>query len=103
MEKRKAKSRATGRENWQLLEIHPFAKRYRQMLPAEFLALKEDIRENGLQEPIILFDGKILDGRNRFLACLELHAGGLLKRGDPKFTEFYGAEVEAHQLVTSLN
>lgn len=39
---------------------------------AEFEALKADILENGLLEPIILHpDGSILDGRNRHRACIE--------------------------------
>ena len=31
--------------------------------------LADDIRENGLLNPVILHDGKVLDGRNRALAC----------------------------------
>ncbi len=35
----------------------------------EFTALADDIRAQGLRETIKLFDGQILDGRNRFPAC----------------------------------
>ena len=43
------------------------------MQGAEYEALKTDIKENGLLEPITLHpDGSILDGRNRHRACLDL-------------------------------
>lgn len=34
--------------------------------------LKEDIRINGILEPIYLFEGKIIDGRNRYRIAKEL-------------------------------
>lgn len=55
-----------------------------------------DIRINGQQEPIVLYEGKILDGRNRYLACLEL---GL----KPKTTEYKGDDPLAYVLSTNLH
>lgn len=39
----------------------------------DFNKLKEDIKKNGLIEKIILYENKILDGRNRYIACKEIN------------------------------
>lgn len=39
------------------------------MTGADFDGLVEDIRKHGLRDPIIRYQGEILDGRNRYLAC----------------------------------
>jgi len=54
------------------VEFHPVAKIFPMMSSEEFSSLVEDIRENGLLEPIWLhYDGRIIDGRNRQNACEE--------------------------------
>lgn len=51
------------------LQFHPLADIFPLIDGDEFDALIQDISANGLQEPIVLFEGQILDGRNRYRAC----------------------------------
>ena len=48
---------------------HPFSKLFPKLGKEEFLALEDSIRAHGQEEPIVLYNGKILDGRNRYMAC----------------------------------
>ncbi len=54
------------------MQFHEAANIFPMMSDEEAIGLLDDIRENGLQKPIETFEGKILDGRNRYLACLKL-------------------------------
>lgn len=46
-------------------DVHEFAALVPAMADSEYDAFREDIRVNGFMEAIILFEGKILDGRHR--------------------------------------
>jgi ParB-like chromosome segregation protein Spo0J len=55
-------------------EFHPYADLFPPLDKDSigFKALTEDIRAHRQYEPVILFEGKILDGRNRYRACQHL-------------------------------
>jgi len=51
------------------IPFHPLANIFPRMTNEEFEALVQDIKLNGLRQPIVLFEKKILDGRHRCEAC----------------------------------
>ena len=50
---------------------HKLSAAFPSMTPAEFEALVIDIRDHGQRDPIITYQGQILDGMHRYRACLE--------------------------------
>lgn len=53
------------------LTLHPLCELFPKMNDKDYAALRDDIRDHGLRQPIITLDGEILDGRNRYDACVE--------------------------------
>jgi ParB family chromosome partitioning protein len=53
------------------MEYHPLAELFPMMDPDSYAELCADIRQHGLLEPIWTYEGKVLDGRNRYRACLD--------------------------------
>jgi hypothetical protein len=76
------------------LEFHELANLFPMMTEEVVNDLVDDMLEHGQRHPIWRFEGMILDGRNRYNACL-------LKGIEPHFEEFRGADALA--FVMSLN
>lgn len=75
---------------------HPLAGIFPLMADADLAALADDIDANGLREPVWLFEGKILDGRNRYRACG-------LKDVDPRFEEYRGKDALGFVISKNLH
>jgi ParB-like chromosome segregation protein Spo0J len=65
------------------MDFHPIANVWPLMDDDKLSQLAEDIRANGLINPIWTYEGKVLDGRNRYKACL-------LASVKPTFTDYTG-------------
>lgn len=76
------------------LAFHAIADIFPLMDGQPLADLTEDIRQHGLREPIWLYEGKILDGRNRYRAC---QAAGV----DPVFADYQ--DDDPIGFVVSLN
>lgn len=77
-------------------EFHPLANIFPLMTDDEIEVLGEDMLKHGQHEPITLFEGKILDGRNRYKACL-------LKGIEPRFIEQRPADPIAFVVSANLH
>lgn len=63
---------------------HEYADIFPMLSESDIRELADNIKTRGLIEPIVLLDGKILDGRNRYEACRRAAVR-------PRFIEFDGA------------
>ena len=78
------------------MELHPLSSLFPRMSGSEFEAFKDDIATNGQREPITIHNGLILDGGNRFRACIELNM-------EPDIKEFEGESIVAFILSANLH
>jgi len=79
-----------------VLELHPLCTLFPRLVGAEFDALKNDIIANGQREPIVVHEGLVLDGGNRYRACVEAGVEPVLKN-------FTGASAVSFVLSANLH
>jgi ParB-like chromosome segregation protein Spo0J len=76
--------------------LHPLARAIPQISEKEFLELGSDIKQNGVELPVVVFDGQVLDGRHRLAAASALKV-------PLRVNEVGGDEARAKARVLSLN
>lgn len=77
------------------MEFHPCAGIFPFMEGAAFAELATDIEQRGLAEPIVLHEEKILDGRNRYRACIRAGV-------TPRFRKYEGGDPLAYVISANL-
>ena len=77
------------------MEYHALADVFPVLSQNEIESLAADIKANGLRHAITLYQGKILDGRNRFVAC---ELAGVA----PRFDEYTGDDPTAFVISENI-
>jgi ParB-like chromosome segregation protein Spo0J len=88
--------KAARAEAAQTVSFHPVANMFPLMQGEAFDALVKDIAERGLEQDIVLHEGGILDGRNRYRACLKAGV-------EPRFTKYSGSDPVAYVISANLH
>lgn len=77
-------------------KFHPLSAYFPMLPEGEFEQLKDSISKFGLLEPITTLDGMILDGRNRYKACMEVGV-------TPRYRDYFENEHEPIDFVVAAN
>ena len=75
--------------------VHPAADIFPMLSESEILDLANDIKANGLQQPLTIYKNQLLDGRNRLAACT---IAGI----EPTVTEYTGDSPVAFVVGANL-
>lgn len=84
----------------QMLQYHDYAIMFPPMSEEDMSAMKEDIKINGIHTPIVLHENKILDGRHRYEAAIEL---GIPEQEIPTTTLSDGVDPLAYALSANCH
>jgi ParB-like chromosome segregation protein Spo0J len=85
--------------DYSTLTDHPLASLMPMMDDESFARLRADIAKNGIRQPMVLYRGFLLDGRNRLKAARSLN----LVLGAEHFRTFSGDDDAAQAFVISEN
>ena len=78
------------------LKVHPLADMFPMIEGKEFEELCLDLQSSGLQNPIVVLNGVLLDGRNRLRACAKT---GI----QPKFADYGWRKDREDEWIISQN
>jgi hypothetical protein len=84
------------RSSGECLPFHPLAEMFPLLEGAEFEKFVGDIQRRGLHFPITIYDGKIIDGRNRARACQKAGV-------EPRYVQFEGNAEDIPRFILSAN
>lgn len=86
----------------QTFNQHPLSSAFPKMDGEDFLSLKDSVSSIGVQNPIILYEGMILDGWHRYLAAQELQMPcPSVELGDVDPRDFVLAQNKARRHITT--
>ncbi len=77
------------------MKPHPAADIFPMIDGEAFDAMVSDMRAHGLIHPIVMLDGKVLDGRNRLRACYAANV-------TPKFVQYTGKDPLGYVVSANL-
>ena len=91
------------------VSLHKLTETHPKMNQEQFLALTKDIEKKGQLQPVLLYRGKIVDGRHRFLALTALNIGTIKATSIPNNLSLDevakvvdSTEMRRHQSPTQL-
>lgn len=89
--------------------LHPLVETHPVMSTEQFEALKKSLEENSQIEPVTIYRGKVVDGRHRYKALMELDADVVYATSLPNNTKLQdvqklvaATETRRHQSATQL-
>lgn len=77
-------------------QFHPLTRMFPTIRDSNVDEIGHSIKKYGLLVPIVLFEGKILDGRHRYMACKKLNI-------EPRFVTYTKMQAKDYVIATKLH